>query len=176
LRGENVRRIRENMERVRGVLGEEQNLWGGSDEKGEVGRTLTVPLLVLFRPNPSTSSVLLPAPPELFAYFPGSGRRNQGKTGYNGKKGGGQVCVGEGWEEISPGHKAPAKRSLQTGALRARAGRGYALKAGLLGRTAPGRVLCLRTQRGRVQTKRARPFASGTGVYVISAWSVRRTG
>jgi len=50
------------------------------------------------------------------------------------------------------------------------------LGAGLLGRTVPGRVLCLQIQRGRVQTKRARGFASGTGVYLISAWSVRRTG
>ena len=84
--------------------------------------------------------------------------------------------MGEGWEEISPGHKVPAKRGLQTGAFRARGGRGYALGAGLLGRTVPGRVLCLRTQRGHVQTKRAWAFASGTGVYVISAWSIRRTG
>jgi len=84
--------------------------------------------------------------------------------------------VGEGWGEIGPSHKAPAKRSLQTGAFRARGGRGYALGAGLLGRTVPGHVLCLRTQRGRFQTKRARAFASGTGVYFISAWSVQRTG
>ena len=61
------------------------------------------------------------------------------------------------------------KRSLRTGAFRTRGERGYALGAGLLGRTAPGHVLCLRRQRGRVQTKRARVFASGTGVYVISA-------
>jgi len=50
------------------------------------------------------------------------------------------------------------------------------LEVRLLGRTAPGHVLYLRTQRGCVQTKRARAFASGTGVYVISAWSVQRTG
>ena len=136
----------------------------------------TVPLLIRFRLNPPTSSVLLPAPPEPFAYSPGSGGRNQGRTGYHGKKGGGQGCVEESWEEISPGHKAPAKRSLWTGAFRARGGRGYALGAGLLGRTAPGHVLCLWTQRGHIQTKRAWAFASGTGVYVISAWSVRRTG
>jgi len=106
----------------------------------------------------------------------GSGGQNQGRTGYHGKKGGGQGCGGEGWEEITPGLKAPAKRSLQPGALRARGGRGYALGAGLLGRTATGRVLCLRTKRGRGQTKRARGFASGTGVYVISAWSVQCRG
>jgi len=141
-----------------------------------VGRTFIVSLLVLFRPNPPTSSVLLPAPREPFAYSAGSGGRNQGRPGYHGKNCGGQGYVGEGWEEISPGHKAPAKRSLQTGAFRARGGRGYALGAGLLGRTAPGRVLCLRTQRGRIQTKRARAFASGTGVYVISTWSVWCTG
>jgi len=84
--------------------------------------------------------------------------------------------VGEGWEEISPGHKRPAKRSLQTGAFKARGGRGNALGAVLLGGTTPGRVLCLQTQRGRVQTKRAQAFASGTRVYIISACSVRRTG
>jgi len=96
LRGENVRRIWENTQGVRGVRGEEQNLWGDSDEKAEAGRTFTVPLLVLFRPNLPTSSVLLPAPPEPFAYSPASGRRNQGRTGYHGKKRGGEGCVGDG--------------------------------------------------------------------------------
>jgi len=72
--------------------------------------------------------------------------------------------VGEGWEQIGPVHKALAKMSLLTGAFRARGGRGYVREAELLGRTAPGRVLCLRTQRGRIQTKRARAFTSGTRV------------
>jgi len=175
-RGKNVRRIREDTQRVRGVWGEEQILWRGSDEKAEAGIMFTVPLRVLFCPKPPTSSVLLPAQPEPFAYSPRSGARNQGRTGYHGKKGGGHGCVGEGWSEMSPGHKAPAKRSLETGALRARGGRGYALGAGSLGRTAPGQVLCLGTQRGRVQTNRVRALTSGTGVYVISARSVGRTG
>ena len=133
-------------------------------------------------PSPSASSSeppnkfsFSPCTPEPFAYSPGSGGRNQGRTGYHGKKGGGQGCLVEGWEEISPGHKASVKRSLQTGSFRARGGRGYALGAGLLGRTAPGHALCLRTHRGRIRTKRARAFASGTGVYVISAWIVWRT-
>ena len=60
--------------------------------------------------------------------------------------------------------------------IRARGGKGHALRAGLLGRTAPGRILCLRTQRSRVKTRRACAFVSGTGVYVISAGSVRGTG
>jgi len=158
------------------VWGEEQSLREGSDEKAEAGRTFTVPLLVLFRPNPTTSSLLLAAPPKPFAYSPRSGGRNLGKIGYHEKKGGSQRCVGEGWEEISLGHKAPAKRSRQPGAFRAMGGRGSALGAGLLGRPAPGHVLGLRTQRGRIQVKPARPFASGTGVYLISAGRVRRTG
>jgi len=157
------------------VRGEEQSLWRASDEKAGAGRRFTVPLLVLFRPNPTTSSVLLPALPEPFAYSPGSGGQTPGRTGYHGKKGGGQGRVGEGCDKISPGHKAPAKRSLRTEAFRAGGGRVYALGAGFLGSTAPGHVLCLWTQRGRAQTTRAQPFASGTGVYVISAWSIRRT-
>ena len=67
-------------------------------------------------------------------------------------------------------------RSLRTGAFSVRGGRGYALRAGLRGRTVPGHVLCLQIQRGRIQTKRARAFTSGTGVYVISAWSVQSIG
>jgi len=72
--------------------------------------------------------------------------------------------VGEGWEELSPGNKAAAKRSLKTGAFRASGRRGYALGAGWLGRTAVGRVLCRWTQRGCGQKKRARTLPSGTGV------------
>jgi len=72
--------------------------------------------------------------------------------------GGGQRCVGEGWEEVSPGHKAPAKRSLQIGAFRAKGGRGYALRAGVLGRMAPGCVLCL-GHKGAV-SRRSKPKRS----------------
>jgi len=67
-----VRRIRQNTQRARAVLGEEQSLWGGMDEEGEAGRTFPVPLLLLFRPKPPTSHFLLPAPPEPFAYSPRS--------------------------------------------------------------------------------------------------------
>jgi len=176
LRGDNVHRIWENTQRVQEVWGEERSFWGGSDEKAEAWGTFTFPLLVLFCPNPPTSSVRLTQPPEPFAYSPGSGGRNQGTTGYHGEKGGGQGCVDEGCEDISPGHKVPAKRSLQTGAFRARGGRGYALGAWFLGRTAPGCILCLQAQRGHVRTKRAGALASGTGVYIIRAWTVRRTG
>jgi len=137
---------------------------GGFRRKTRSVENVHVPLLALFCPNPPTSSVFLPTPPAPFAYSPRSGGRNQPRTGYHGKKSGGQGFLGEGWEEISPGHKAPAKRSLQTRALRARGGRGYALGVELLGRTGPGRFLYLRTQRGRVKTKRARAFASGTEI------------
>jgi len=68
-----VRRFQENTQSVRGVRVEEQNLWGGSNKKAKAGRTFPVPLLILFRLNPSTRSVRLPAPPEPFAYSPGSG-------------------------------------------------------------------------------------------------------
>ena len=47
-----VRQIRENRQRVQGVRGEEQSLLGGSDKKGEVGRTFLVPLIVLFFRTP----------------------------------------------------------------------------------------------------------------------------
>jgi len=100
-RGEKVRRIRENMQRGWAVRKEEQSLCGDWDEKelGE-GRGMFSPLLLLC-PNTPTSSVLqvlLPVPPKLFAYSPRSGRRNQSRMGYHGKKDGGQECVGEGWE------------------------------------------------------------------------------
>jgi len=98
LRGENIRQIRENTQRVRGVWGKEQSLWGGSDKKGLGEELGTSSPLLLFRLNPSRRSILLPALPEPFAYSPRFGRRNQGRTGYHGKKGGGQECVGEGWE------------------------------------------------------------------------------
>jgi len=65
-------RIWENTQRVQGVRGDEPSWWVGSDEKGEWRRTFPVPLVVLFRPNPPTSSVLLPAPPEPFVYAPRS--------------------------------------------------------------------------------------------------------
>ena len=68
-----VCRIRENTQRGRGVHGEEQSSWGGSDEKGLGEGLLTFSTLLLFRPNLSTSSVLHPAPPEPFAYSPRSG-------------------------------------------------------------------------------------------------------
>ena len=86
-----------NTPRVRGVQGKEQSLWVGSDKKAEVRRRFTVLLLVFFRPNPTSSSVHLPVPTEPFAYCPGSGRRNQGRTEYQRNKGDGQGCVGEGW-------------------------------------------------------------------------------
>jgi len=51
------------MHRVQRVQGEEQSLWGGSDEKGlEEGLGTFSPLL-LCRLNPPTSSVLPPHPP-----------------------------------------------------------------------------------------------------------------
>jgi len=65
LGGENIRRIRLKTERVRGVRGEEQSLWGGSDEKGRGEVLGTFSPLVLFRLNLPTRSVPLPAPPNL---------------------------------------------------------------------------------------------------------------
>jgi len=81
-RGENVRRIGENTQRVQRVQGEEQSLWGGLDEKrlGEGLGTFS-PLLLLCL-NPPTSCILLPTPPEPFEYFPGSRGRNLGRMGY----------------------------------------------------------------------------------------------
>jgi len=66
-----IHQIPGNTQMVLEGRGEEQSVWGGLDKKGEVGRTFPVPLLVLFRLNPSTSSVLLPAPPEPFVYSRG---------------------------------------------------------------------------------------------------------
>jgi len=65
-----VCRIRENMQKARGVRGEEQSMWGGSDGKAEAGRRSLIPLLVLFRQNPPTSCVLLPTTLDPFAYSP----------------------------------------------------------------------------------------------------------
>ena len=42
--------------------------------------------------------------------------------------------------------------------------------------TAPGCTRCVRTEKGSARTKQARAEAPRTGVYVISAWIVRRTG
>ena len=42
--------------------------------------------------------------------------------------------------------------------------------------TAPGCTWCVRREKGSARTKRARGEAPRTGVYVISAWNVRRTG
>ena len=42
--------------------------------------------------------------------------------------------------------------------------------------TAPGGTRWVRTERGSARTKRARAVAPRTGVYVMSAWNVRRTG
>ena len=50
------------MQRVRGVRREEQSLWGGLDEKGLAEGLGTFSPLLPFRPNPPTSSVLLPVP------------------------------------------------------------------------------------------------------------------
>jgi len=63
-----------------GVQGEEHSLWGGSDQKG-LGEELGMfsPLL-LFRPNPPTSCVLVPTPTKPFAYPPESGGRNEGRN------------------------------------------------------------------------------------------------
>ena len=97
-RGENIHEIRENTQRGRGLWGEEHSLWGGSDEKG-LGEGLgTFSLLLLCHLNPPTCSVLHPGPPEPFAYSPGSGKQNQGRTWDPAKKSGGQGCVGEGLE------------------------------------------------------------------------------
>ena len=41
--------------------------------------------------------------------------------------------------------------------------------------TAPGCTQCVRTEKGSARTKRARAEAPRTGVYIISAWNVRRT-
>ena len=41
--------------------------------------------------------------------------------------------------------------------------------------TAPGCTRCVRTEKGSARTKRARAEVPRTGVYVISAWNVRRT-
>ena len=98
LRGENVCRIRENTQRVRGVRGEEKSFWGVSDEKG-LGEGLgTFSPLLLFHPHPPTSCVLLPLPPEPLAYSPGSGGGNRVRTGYHGNNSSGHGCVGEGWD------------------------------------------------------------------------------
>jgi len=81
-----------------GDAGRRTELLGGLDEK-ELGEGLgTFPLLLLFHPNPPKRSILFPAPPEPFAYSPAFGGGNQGRTGYHGRKGGTQGCVGEGWQ------------------------------------------------------------------------------
>ena len=41
--------------------------------------------------------------------------------------------------------------------------------------TAPGCTRCVRTEKDSARTKRAQAEAPRTGVYVISAWNVRRT-
>jgi len=71
-----VRRIWVNTQRVLGLLGSEPNLWVGLDEKADAGRRVLVALGALFVRTPPPSSVLLPAPRELFAYRPGSRRRS----------------------------------------------------------------------------------------------------
>ena len=89
-----VRRIRENTQRVREVRGEQQTLWGGFRRKRRSGENVPSPSPSPFSSKPIPSSLLLPAPPEPFAYSPRSGRPNQGRTGYHGKKG---VSGEEGW-------------------------------------------------------------------------------
>ena len=100
------------------MRGEDQSLDGGSDENAEAERTFTVPLLGLFVPNPPTRSGLLPAPPEPFAYSPGSGGQNQGRTRYHGKKGGptgvcGSVFGGDKSRPQPASEEEPADRGIQ---------------------------------------------------------------
>jgi len=55
-------------------------------------------------------------------------------------------------------------------------GEGFCTGSMVARQTAPGCTLCVWTQKGRAQTKRARAEAPRTGVYVMSAWNVLGTG
>ena len=55
-------------------------------------------------------------------------------------------------------------------------GEGFCAGGMVARQTAPGCTRCVRTEKGSARTKRARAEAPRTGVYVISAWNVRRTG
>jgi len=86
LRGENVRRIRENTQRVRGVRGDEQSSWGGSDERG-LGEGLgTFSPLLLFHPNPPTSSVFSPHPPNPLRILPDPADEIRAERGIMGRR------------------------------------------------------------------------------------------
>ena len=95
-----------------------------------------------------------------------------------GSEGGGVSWEGAGrvWEERIRGRKASGVGGRQTGASGAAEGRVFALGGMVARQTAPGCTRCVRTEKGRARTKRARAEPPRTGVYVISAWNVRRTG
>ena len=95
-----------------------------------------------------------------------------------GSEGGGVSWEGAGcvWEERIRGRKASGGGGRRTGASGAAGGRGFALGGMVARQTAPGCTRCVRTEKGSAPTKRASAEAARTGVYVISAWDVRRTG
>ena len=55
-------------------------------------------------------------------------------------------------------------------------GEGFCAVSMVARQTAPGCTWCVRTEQGTARMKRARAEAPRAGVYVISAWNIRRTG
>ena len=87
--------------------------------------------------------------------------------------------MGRSWARLG-GENSLSKgfwgRRQAKGCFRRCRGEGFCAGGMVARQTAPGCTLCVWTEKSSARTKRARPEAPRTGVYVISAWNVRRTG
>ena len=87
--------------------------------------------------------------------------------------------MGRSWARLG-GENSRSKgfwgRRQANGCFQRCRGEGFCAGGMVARQTVPGCTRCVRTEKGSARTKRARAEAPRTGVYVISAWNVGRTG